>query len=341
MNTRNGNKKLVADWWAAIDRAGAHAGDAAHSATSARMVWHGPHPVGDLEGHATFVEEFWAPLRSSFPDLERDTFIFFEGESNGRVDGNISKDGRQWVTGTGVLRGSFAEDYLGIPATGEQVEIRWGEFARVEGGQIVEVFCLLDYVDLMEQAGWSVLPPSRGAPSLYPSPAAGDGVLRDAADAATTAYSLDHIRRFIFDGLNSFDESDLESMGMARWFHPDVHWYGPGGIGACLSFHEFESFHQAPWLVAFPDRAVQDLDALIAEGVYSGAPGWAGVRATHTGPYLDQPATGGPIAFNGLDWWKRDGEQYVENWVFVDMVHLFAQFGVDLFARLADQVAAR
>ena len=28
---------------------------------------------------------------------------------------------------------------------------------------------------------------------------------------------------------------------------------------------------------------------------------------------------------------------YVENWVFVDMVHLFRQLGVDLFERLAEQ----
>jgi len=30
---------------------------------------------------------------------------------------------------------------------------------------------------------------------------------------------------------------------------------------------------------------------------------------------------------------------YVENWVFVDMIHLFRQFGVDLFERLAQQIA--
>jgi len=33
-----------------------------------------------------------------------------------------------------------------------------------------------------------------------------------------------------------------------------------------------------------------------------------------------------------MDWWKRSGDQYVENWVFVDMIHLFRQFGIDLLA---------
>ena len=32
--------------------------------------------------------------------------------------------------------------------------------------------------------------------------------------------------------------------------------------------------------------------------------------------------------------WKLDNDRYIENWVFVDMVHLFRQFGIDLFARL-------
>ena len=101
---------------------------------------------------------------------------------------------------------------------------------------------------------------------------------------------------------------------------------------------EFEDFHQKPWLIAFPDRLVQDLDALIAEGSYSGGPAWAGVLATHTGPYLDCLPTGNQIEINGLDWWKREGDMYVENWVFVDMIHLFRQFGIDLFGRLAQQI---
>ena len=63
------------------------------------------------------------------------------------------------------------------------------------------------------------------------------------------------------------------------------------------------------------------------------------MKATHTGQYLDHPATGHHIEINGLDWWKRDGEMYVENWVFVDMIHLYRQFYIDLFERLARQVA--
>ena len=41
-------------------------------------------------------------------------------------------------------------------------------------------------------------------------------------------------------------------MGMAGYFHNNLKWYGPGGIGACLSLREFETLHQAPWLRPFP-----------------------------------------------------------------------------------------
>lgn len=334
------NKKLVWELWQALD-SGDLGRDAVETAMAPDLIWHGPAPVGRLDGADRFWSDFWSPLKRSFPDLARRTHLFFGGESNGRVDGDRSRDGRQWVTGTGVFDATFTAAYLGIPATGRAVEIRWGEFCRLDQGRVVEVFFLIDIVDLMAQAGHDPLPPSRGRPGLYPGPEADDGLLHSPQPDTASTYSLEHIRRFIFEGLNAYDETELASMGMAQFFHPEVKWYGPGGIGACLSLTEFEDLHQQPWLVAFPDRQVQDLDALLAEGAYSGGPGWAGVVATHTGPYLSAAATGNRVEINGLDWWKRDGEMYVENWVFVDMIHLFDQFGIDLLGGLPTANRAR
>jgi predicted ester cyclase len=340
MKVNQENKATVLEYWAALERSGSQTDCAVlNGYVNEDVLWRGPEPIGQLRGPSAFIQEFWSPLLRSFPGLIRQTHVFLGGRSNGRVDGLL--DGEMWVGGTGLFTGRFAEDYLGIPASGTEVNIRWGEFCRLRDGRIVELCFLLDLVDLMQQAGFQVLPPSRGADGIYPPPLAGDGVLLEAQDSKDSEYSLQHIRTFIFDGLNKYNQSSLKSMGMADFFHPEVKWYGPGGIGACFNFAEFETLHQKPWLKAFPDRAVQNLDALIAEGSYSGGPGWAGVKATHTGEYLDCPASGKPIDINGLDWWKREGEQYIENWVFVDMIHLFRQFGVDLFERLARQVAQR
>ena len=330
------NKRLVQDCWRALEAAPPDGVvEAAAEYLDADVEWHGPDPINELSGVDPFARDFWLPLLESFPNLKRSTHLFFGGKSNGRIDG--SNDGRMWVTGTGYLTGTFERDYLSIPATGREARIRWGEFCRVTDGRIVEIFCLLDLIDLMEQSGFLVLPPSRGKPGQYPPPHAQDGVLLETQNDEVSRRTLEHIRRFIFEGLNAFDQSNLKSMGMADYFHPGVHWYGPGGIGACLSFEEFETLHQRPWLHAFPDRSVQDLDALIAEGAYSGGPGWTGVKATHRGDYLGHPATGKAFGVNGLDWWKREGEMLVENWVFVDMIHLFRQLGVDLMQRLEEQ----
>jgi len=329
------NKKTVWDFWKVLDHAkSGNYTSILKSVFTPNIKWFGFEPINTLTGVYAFSEFFWKPLKESFPDLERETHIFMGGISNGRRDGDISKDGQYWVSGTGYFNATFSKDYLTIPANGQKVKIRWGEFCQLENGKITEIYFQLDLIDLMQQVGIHVLPPSKGKDNVYPPPAAKDGILLAAQDAKTSSYTLDHIWQFIFNGLNAFDQDDLKSMGMADYFHPHVKWYGPGGIGACLNFKEFEDFHQQPWLVAYPDRQVQDLDALIAEGNYSGGPGWAGVIATHTGPYMNVPATGNTILFNGLDWWKREDEQYIENWVFVDMIHLFKQFGVDLLGQM-------
>lgn len=290
-------------------------------------------PIGDLGSWDGYLSEFWAPLRNAFGRLHRETHLFFGGISNGRRDGDMSRDGELWITGTGLLHGYFQREYLGIQPTQQAISLRWGEFLRFRDGRLNAVYLMHDLVDLCEQIRRPVLPPSRGRPALYARPAESDGFILRPSDAQETMHSLDHIREFLFDGLNAYDQSSLKSMGMERYFHPSVAWYGPGGIGACLGLTEFQSLHQTPWLLAFPDRQVQDLTGLFAEGCFTGSPGWAAVLATHKGHYLSAPATGAALSINGLDWWKRQGDQYIENWVFVDMVHLFQQMGHHLLDR--------
>ena len=119
---------------------------------------------------------------------------------------------------------------------------------------IVEAQVLIDFVDWFEQVGLSVLPTPLGIAHVYPAPTGYDGLLIDAQDPSETQKTLSMGRDFIYGALNSFDSSELSSMGMENFFHQNVKWYGPGGIGACLSLEEFQERHQKPWLVAFPNR---------------------------------------------------------------------------------------
>lgn len=220
------------------------------------------------------------------------------------------------------------------------MRLRWGEFLEFDAdGKIIRIQMLIDVIDWLEQLGLSPLPTPRGAPFVYPAPTGDVATLWD--DQGDASDLLEYGRKFIFGGLNAFDENNLKSMGMADFFHPNLKWYGPGGIGACLSFKEFETLHQQPWLVAFPDRKVGDLDNLIAEGDYVGASSLPGVWLTHTGPYLGHAPTGKRAGVNGIDFWRYENGRFTENWVFVDMIHFFDQLGIDLMEKVRHMALLR
>ncbi|MCZ0945606.1 MAG: ester cyclase [Gammaproteobacteria bacterium] len=334
LETNQRNKQSIWQFWLALaDAADSDLAALIDGAAAGDARWFGPAPIDQMPSNAVYLRHYLLPLRRSFPNLTRHTHIFMAGESNGKADG--AEDGRLWVGGTGLLTGVFEWDFLGIPATVGRVSIRWSEFFLMEDGRIAESYFLLDLVDLMQQAGVHALPQARGRDHVYPAPGGGDAVFLAPQDADATGQSMALIRAFLFDSLNSYDQKDLSSMGVADYFSKQVRWYGPGGIGACLNLREFERLHQQPWLTAFPDRKVQDLDSLFAEGNFAASSGWGAVSATHAGPYLGCPATGNEITTNGIDFWRRQDNRYVENWVFVDMIHLFRQFGVDLLAKVS------
>jgi predicted ester cyclase len=298
--------------------------------------WFGFAPYGEIAGIDAQIDEFWVPLQNAFPNLERQIHIFMGGASSGNVDGSF--ENRYWVGATGLFNGSFQQEWqigtLKIPANQQLVKLRWAEFFRFEEKKIAETYLMLDLVDFFDQINHPILPQCKGDPSIYPAPSTGDGLLHDALDLEISMGSLQLIRDFLFKGLNLFDKRNLKSMGVSDFFHDSVRWYGPGGIGACLSLKAFEEKHQKPWLIAFPDRRVCDLDSLFAEGNYVASSGWTGVKATHTGPYLGYPASRNNIHFNGIDFWRREDGLFVENWVFVDMIHLFGQMGINLLDTL-------
>lgn len=326
-------KRLARAYWDAVDRANPEEMSAlcrAHLSSSFNAD--GPSPFKKFNSHLALAEGFLAPFKAAIPNLTRHFHIFMAGISNGRQDG--VGDDAVWVGACGYFFGHAVEEFLGIPKRDLELRLRWSEFLRIENNEIVQSQFLIDFVDWFEQVGCPVLPKSKGVPFVFPAPTAYDGLLFSEQNGRISRDTLSFARRFIFGGLNGFDQSDLKSMGMADYFHPNLKWYGPGGIGGCLSFNEFEDFHQRPWLIAFPDRKVKDLDNLIAEDRLVGASSFPGVLATHKGPYQNTQSTGHKISFNGIDFWLKTDDQFTENWVFVDMIDVFNQFGVDLFARM-------
>ena len=326
------NKHTAIAFWKALDAHRSAPSDIL-SLLDGDLRWDGFAPFPNTHTATEFIDTFVTPFYNAFGQVERETHILMGGVSNGRADG--SADGRHWVGATGYLNASQFHDLDVIPARQIPLRLRWGEFLEFDpAGKITRIQTIIDVIDWLEQIGLSPLPTPKGTAHVYPSPTGCDGFLIQEQNDAQSAKLLDYARDFIFGGLNGFDQSDLKSMGMADYFHPNLKWYGPGGIGACLSFKEFEDLHQRPWLIAFPDRSVGDLDNLIAEGSFVGASSMPGVTLTHTVTYLGHVAANKRCGVNGIDFWREENGKFVENWVFVDMIHLFDQMGLDLLERV-------
>ena len=322
MNATQGQtaKDITAEFWRAILYAEPRAApELAHPDLRLRAF----HPVNEVRGLEAVARDFIAPLRLAFPDLQRRPYISIAGEHKGAT----------WVATTGDFIGSFMQDWLGIPACGHSVHLRFGEFCRVAQGRVCEIMLLLDLVSLLRQCGRQALPPESGDTRWIPGPRAGDGLRQSGADPAVSARSLDLVLAMI-DALNDYDGQDLASMGMTRFWAEDMRWYGPAGIGSTVALAGFEEHHQVPFLRAFPDRVGGTEDTVwIAEGPYVACAGFPVLHMRHLGPYLGHPATGRPVTMRGIDWWRREGDRLAENWVFVDLPHFFDQLGVDLRRR--------
>jgi hypothetical protein len=303
-------------------------------------------PFDQFTGLGRFTDAVWQPMAAAFTGLTRRPDIAIEG---------VFRDAR-WVSTTGHFEGVFAHDWLTIPATGAPAAIRYGEFWRIVGegsdARLAECVLILDIVDVMHQAGFAVLPGYGGREGRVPGPTTRDGIVTRPADPAETAASLTLVEDMIYKGLLAYDGQTLASMNMAAYWTPDMRWYGPSPIGACASLHEFEVFHQAPFLRAFPDRRGGNHRSRIAEGAYVASTGYPSITATFVGDYLGVPATGETITMRVMDWWRAEprtadstaaapgadpaaGLVLAENWVFIDLIDWCRQIGIDLFARLS------
>lgn len=290
-------------------------------------AWNGPHPINGLTGADAVVDGFWRPLAAALPDLERGFDILMSG---------AFKDGA-WVAGTGHYTGTFTAPWLGIRPTGRVLTVRYGEFAKVQGGRIVESYTIMDIPDVLRQAGHPPFAFTLGLEDRVPGPATADGVMLSPADPAASSQSLKLVEAMIA-GLMGYDGRTLDSMGMERfWDARRMMWYGPAGIGACRGLKGFQDVHQRPFLAAFPDRKGGDHKCRVGEGAYVGSTGWPSVRATHTGGgFLGLPPTGRAIGMRVMDFWRREGDLLLENWVFIDLLDLALQMGVDVLARLRE-----
>lgn len=290
---------------------------------------HLAHPFETLPSHDTFFDQALMPLFTAIPDLERRDTIVIEGQT---------EQGDTWVGSCGYWTGTFAKPFLGIPNTGHQVSMRFHEFYRIEGDQVVEMQALWDIPELMMQAGVWPMSPSLGREWHVPGPATQDGL----AVTGNGAHALTLVGDML-TGLGRFADGGVEAMDLPRYWHPRCSWYGPSGIGTCRGIAGFRNWHQIPFLKAMPNR-VGDPGAghFFAQGNYVGFTAWPGMQAKISGDgFLGIAPTDSDITMRSLDFWRVEGHLIRENWVLVDLLHIYAQLGVDVLARMREITKAK
>lgn len=311
------NKRLVWEFWQEMNQAGPEsAADVIGRYCHRDINWYGPHPIYELVGVEALISAFWQPLLQSFPDLQRQCDLFIGGHQH-------------WIGAIGHFSGTFINDWLGIPATGREAQIRFGEFSAVHDGQIILTYIIPDVLDLIRQAGYQLLPPSIGEEGPWRGPKTGDGVLLTTRDDGEELSTL-HLAKIMCQA--------LDTPGLRQFWDPErMIWYGPSGIGTLRTLKGFEDGHETPFRHAFPacGRIFQGHHIVeVDEGNYAGWVGWPSIRAIHSGEYLGIPPTGKVVDVRLMDFYRREGKLVIENWVPIDMIHVLLQIGFDVFKEL-------
>ena len=130
---------------------------------------------------------------------------------------------------------------------------------------------------------------------------------------------------------------------MERYWHPKMNWYGPAGIGSMRGLSGFQNWHQFPFLRAMPDRTpLLDNAFLFGDGDFVGFTAWPGLSMTLSGDgWLGIAPANQSLTMRSLDFWRREGNRLRENWVLVDILSVYDQLGVDVFARMRETTYAR
>lgn len=293
-------------------------------------------PFEDLPGADALFHQAYLPLHEAWPDLERRDTIVMAGQAPGSDN--------DWVGCCGYYTGTFVKPWLEIPPTGHQVAMRFHEFYRFEDGRVAEMQALWDIPEVMMQARAWPMPPSLGRDWQVPGPATQDGLRLPPRDETHSASSWQLVQDML-TGLGRFASGGVAAMELGRYWHPRCNWYGPAGIGTARGIAGFRHWHQIPFLNAMPDRVGSTSAGkgnLFADGNYVAVTAWPGMHMSISGDgWLGIAPAGQKITMRSLDFWRCEDGLIRENWVLVDLLHVFRQIGVDVLARMREFNKAR
>ena len=312
---------IISQFYAAL------AGDQSLSSiVSEDVTLHACEPVNELHGIEAIKEQYWKMLSNSLYNLERRPFIEFDSIHNNH----------KWIAATGYFIGDFVNDLFGIPATKRPIYLRFTELVQLQNEKIVNYYIIIDFLDVMQQAGVYPLRKSLGHDGLMMPPTTMDG-LNPIVSYAEQSQQSEQLVLSMLEELGHFDGKSLASMQLENYWHSDFMWYGPAGIGMTRGINDFRKNHQGPFVFSFPDRVVAHKTAIIKKGNYVSTGGWPHMHGSHlAGGWLGLPPSGKKLELRVIDIWRRENNLLRENWVGIDIIHMCKQMGLDVFAMMKD-----
>lgn len=290
-------------------------------------------PFEEITGIKNYINDFWKPLVNAFPDVQNKPYILV----------GDSYEGRNYVSCTGNFVGTFQNSWLDIPPTGNPIWLRYAANFLFKKGKIIKAWFFFDVLELMRQAGFRFFK-AKGIELIPPAPMTGDGIVVYDTDPKEGRKSL-KLTNAMLNGLGDYDGKGLESMDQTRfWDVQNMMWYGPTGIGTTRGLDGFQKNHQIPFIEAFPDRGIiqkinEDYFSQIGNGNYSCDFGFPAMFGTHINDgWLGIKATGKKVTFRVVDFWRREGDRLVENWVFIDMIDILEQLDISVFEMMKNQM---
>ena len=126
----------------------------------------------------------------------------------------------------------------------------------------------------------------------------------------------------------------LLSHPQKEFWHKDMIWYGPCGIGTSKSLEGFIDMHQLPFRKSFSQRDYFKLGHYceIGDGKFSLCAGWHSLDANYgKNDWLGYTAENQNVTMRVMDFYHHDEGKIRENWVPIDIAHILKQIGVDIF----------
>jgi len=226
--------------------------------------------------------------------------------------------------------------FAGVPPPAHKpwVRIHDLDFYLIEGNRIKINWCIIDVVDLFQQVGYEVLPPSPMPQEGYRAPNAMDGYPAPMSAAVNPADA--EVSEKVWRA--AVQEDFVLGTGNARWWAEDITWYGPGGVGTARSRQQYVAHFLEPLHAGFSNITMQ-MDLLLCEGKYCGAHFY--LHGTHTGTWLGEKGTGKRVRLRCGAHAHLENGRIVEGWLIIDVPRAFADMGVDLYGRAAAAAAAK